>query len=83
MTDFNWYIDGTIVLVYLIGTISLGLFMRHFVKNVDDYLVAGRKLDLHLGIASLAATEFGIVTCMSNAQLGYNYGFAESARVLL
>jgi len=34
------------------------------------------KVDLHLGIASLAATEFGIVTCMANAQLGYNYGFS-------
>lgn len=76
MTLFNWYIDGSIVLVYLLGTISLGLFMRRFVQNVDDYLVAGRKVDLSLGIASLSATEFGIVTCMANAQLGYKYGFA-------
>ncbi len=76
MTNFNWYIDGSIILIYLAGTIFAGLMMRRFVRNVDDYLVAGRKVDLYLGIASLAATEFGIVTCMANAQLGYKYGFA-------
>lgn len=76
MTNFNWYIDGTIILLYLIGIITVGLWMRQFVKDVADYLVAGRKVDLYLGIASLAATEFGIVTCMANAQLGYQYGFA-------
>lgn len=76
MTNFNWYIDGSIVIIYLIVIISIGLWMRRFVHNVADYLVAGRQVDLYLGIASLAATEFGIVTCMANAELGYKYGFA-------
>jgi SSS family solute:Na+ symporter len=31
---------------------------------------------VYLGIASLAATEFGIVTCMYTAQNGYEKGFA-------
>ena len=75
MTNFNWYIDGSIILIYIIGTLIAGLMMRRYVKNVDDYLVAGRQVNLYLGIASLAATEFGIVTCMANAQLGYKYGF--------
>ena len=76
MTNFNWLIDGPIVIIYLIGTVWLGLSVRRYVKGVNDYLVAGRKVDLYLGIASLAATEFGIVTCMANAQLGYKYGLA-------
>lgn len=33
-------------------------------------------MNLHLGIASLAATEFGVVTCMYAAQNGYQMGFA-------
>jgi SSS family solute:Na+ symporter len=33
-------------------------------------------MDVFLGIASLAATEFGIVTCMYTAEAGYRYGFA-------
>ena len=50
--------------------------VRKYVQSVNDYLVAGRQVDVYLGIASLAATEFGIVTCMANAELGYKYGFA-------
>lgn len=75
MTNFNYFIDGPILLAYLIGTIMLGLSVRRYLQGVQDYLVAGRRMDLYLGIASLAATEFGIVTCMANAQLGYKYGF--------
>src|SRR4029450_13715701 len=33
-------------------------------------------MDVYLGIASVAATEFGIVTCMYTAQNGYEKGFA-------
>ena len=76
MTNFNWYVDGGIIVIYLIGTIAAGLYVRKYVKNVSDFLVADRSVDLYLGIASLAATEFGIATCMANAELGYNYGFA-------
>ncbi len=76
MTNFNWYVDGSIILLYLIVTITAGLMVRKYVKGVADYLVAGRQVDVYLGIASLAATEFGIVTCMANAELGYKYGFA-------
>ena len=75
MTNFNWYIDGSILLIYLVGTITAGLLVRSYVRNIADFLVAGRRVDLYLGIASLAATEFGIVSCMANAELGYKYGF--------
>ncbi|MFK5974508.1 MAG: hypothetical protein QM485_14650 [Flavobacteriaceae bacterium] len=67
MTNFDSLIDGGIVLVYLAGTITAGLWVRRYVKNLNDFLVAGRSVNLYLGIASLAATEFGIATCMANA----------------
>ncbi len=76
MTNFNWYVDGVIVLFYLAGTLTAGLYVRRYVRKLDDFLVAGRKVDLYLGIASLSATEFGIATCMANAELGFKYGFA-------
>jgi SSS family solute:Na+ symporter len=76
MTGFNWPIDGSIVGLYLLVTMAAGIAMRRYVGRVDDFLVAGREMDVFLGIASLAATEFGIVTCMYAAQLGYLHGFA-------
>lgn len=76
MTQFNWYVDGTIVLLYLIGTVTAGLLVRKYIFRVDDFLLAGRNVNMYLGIASLSATEFGIATCMANAELGFKYGFS-------
>ena len=76
MTNFNWLLDGSIVGVYLLATMIAGLMVRKYVGGVEDFLVAGREMDVYLGVASLAATEFGIVTCMYTAQNGYEKGFA-------
>lgn len=70
------FLDASIVGFYLLLTIIAGLAVRKFVGKVEHYLVAGREMNLYLGIASLAATEFGIVTCMYTAQNGYKMGFA-------
>lgn len=76
MTLFDPILDTSIVLVYIAGTVMAGLMVRKYVLNVDDFLLAGRSVNLYLGIASLSATEFGIATCMANAELGFKYGFA-------
>lgn len=76
MSQFSWWIDGSIVGLYLLGTMLAGVWMRRHVRRVEDFLVAGREMNLYLGIASLAATEFGIITCMYTAQAGYTLGFA-------
>ncbi|MBI4658837.1 MAG: sodium:solute symporter family protein [Verrucomicrobia bacterium] len=70
------FIDLAIVGVYLLACLTAGLWMRRFVRGVEDFAVAGREMDLNLGIASLAATELGLVTVMYTAQLGYEKGFA-------
>ena len=76
MSNFSWPIDGSLAGVYLVVTLAAGLAVRKYVGKVEDLLVAGREMKLYLGIASLAATEFGIITCMYTAQAGYKYGFA-------
>jgi SSS family solute:Na+ symporter len=53
-----------------------GLAVRRYVGNVEHFLVAGREMNVYLGVASLAATEFGVVTCMYTAEAGYRYGFS-------
>lgn len=78
MTRFNWLVDGSIVGVYLLLTMVAGLMVRKYVSKVEHFLVAGREMNVYLGIASLAATEFGIITCMYTAQAGFNNGFAGS-----
>ena len=77
MSNFS-FLDGSIVGAYLLATMIAGIIMRKYVGKVEHFLIAGREMDLYLGIASLAATEFGIVTCMYTAQNGYEFGFAGS-----
>lgn len=74
MSHFSW-IDGSIVGLYLLATMVAGLAVRKYVGKVEHFLVAGREMNVYLGVASLAATEFGIVTCMYTAQNGYDKGF--------
>jgi len=69
-------LDGSIVGLYLLVTMIAGVMVRKYVGKVEDFLVAGREMNVYLGIASLAATEFGIVTCMYTAQNGFTKGFA-------
>ena len=76
VTNFSWLVDGSIVGLYLVLTMVAGLMVRKYVGKVEHFLVAGREMNLFLGIASLAATEFGIITCMYTAQAGYEFGFA-------
>ncbi len=76
MTHFDGLVDGSIVGLYLLATMIAGVMVKRYVGKVEHFLVAGREMDVYLGIASLAATEFGIVTCMYTAQAGYEYGFA-------
>jgi solute:Na+ symporter, SSS family len=69
-------IDWIIIIVYLGGCMAAGIWMRRFVRGVEDFTVAGREMDVNLGIASLAATELGVITVMYAAQAGYQKGFA-------
>ena len=75
-TNFNWLLDGSIVGLYLLITMIAGIWVRRYVGKVEHFLVAGREMNLYLGVASLAATEFGIVTAMYTAQAGYTRGFS-------
>ena len=75
MSNFSW-VDGSIVGVYLLATMTAGIMVRKYVGRVETFLIAGREMNVYLGIASLASTEFGIVTCMYAAQNGFDNGFA-------
>ncbi|MCY2992438.1 MAG: hypothetical protein NTY19_31845 [Planctomycetota bacterium] len=53
MTNFDWLLDGSIVGLYLLATMVAGLMVRKYVARVDHFLVAGREMDVYLGIASI------------------------------
>ncbi len=69
-------IDWIILVVYLAGTVFVGLWARKYVETMEGYFVAGRKVKVALGSATLIATEIGVVTFMYFGQLGYLTGFS-------
>jgi len=77
------FIDWIIVFFYLAATLGAGLYGKRYVFGVSEFLVAGRKLGLHVGIATLAATEIGTVTFMYYAELGFKTGFASFVNGLI
>ncbi|MHB8898251.1 MAG: sodium:solute symporter family protein [Thermoguttaceae bacterium] len=67
-------IDWGIIAVYIVICSVAGIRMRRYVKDVDDFAVASREVETSLGVASLAATEVGIVTVVYTAQMGFTNG---------
>lgn len=45
-------------------------------NDLAEYFVSGRDLDLKTAIATLGATEIGLITIAYNAQKGFNEGFS-------
>ncbi len=71
-TGLDWAIVG----FYLLATVGIGLFANRYIKNMADYVVAGRSLKTSLCIATLVSSEMGLVTVMYAAQKGFTGGFA-------
>lgn len=71
-STFDWALVG----VYVLLAFAIGMMARKKITNIADYLVAGRHVRYNLGVASLVATELGLVTMMYFAEQGYRFGFA-------
>ncbi len=69
-------LDWVIVIVYPLISLGIGLYVRKFIVNMQDFVVAGRGIGVFLGIASMTGTELGLITVMYSAQKGFTGGFA-------
>jgi SSS family solute:Na+ symporter len=68
---FDWFL----VVAFLIFYGWLGLSARKRAGTLDDFLVMGRKLGPIWGVATLSATETGLVTLIYFAEEAYLAGF--------
>lgn len=57
------------------ASVVIGIIARRRVADLDDFLVAGRRLRSFWGIATLASTEMGLVTIIYFSQEAYANGF--------
>ncbi len=69
-------LDWIIVVVYLVGTVFIGFYARRYIRDMADYVVAGRSLGSCISIATMLGSEIGLVTVMYMSQKGFTGGFA-------
>ena len=69
-------LDWVLTVVYLLASVTLGIWAKRYVENLAGYMVAGRKVKVSLGIATFVATELGTVTYVYYGELGYVAGFS-------
>jgi len=74
-TNFS-LVDWCIVVGYLVAVVAFGVYIRRYISNVTDFMVAGRGLKTFLAVATMIGTELGLVTVMYSAQKGFTGGFA-------
>jgi len=68
--------DWAIVIVFLVASTIAGMWAMKYIRDMDDYVVAGRSVRTYLGVASMIAAELGLVTVMYSAQMGFTSAFA-------
>lgn len=69
-------IDWIIVSVYICIPVVIGVIVKKYIRQLSDFILAGRSLKLFIAIASLTGTELGLVTVMYNSELGFKHGFS-------
>jgi len=74
-TNFST-LDWCIVVGYLLAVVAVGIYVKRYVSNVTDFMVAGRGLKTFLAVATMIGTELGLVTVMYSSQKGFTGGFA-------
>jgi SSS family solute:Na+ symporter len=68
--------DWAIVVAFLVASTVAGMWAMRYIRDMDDYVVAGRSVRTYLGVASIIASELGLVTVMYSAQMGFSSAFA-------
>jgi len=69
-----WLVVLFIAIFFLIRLV-IGIWASRKVEDNTDYVVAGRRLPIHMAAASIMATWFAAETLMGASETAYDYGF--------
>jgi SSS family transporter len=72
--DYAWLVVLFIALFFLVRLV-VGIWASRKVQDNTDYVVAGRRLPIHMAAASIMATWFAAETLMGASETAYDYGF--------
>jgi len=72
--QYAWLVILFIAIFFAIRII-VGVWASRKVQDNTDYVVAGRRLPIHMAAASIMATWFAAETLMGASETAYDYGF--------
>ncbi|KAF0112028.1 MAG: sodium solute transporter superfamily protein [Chloroflexi bacterium] len=72
--EYAWLVILFIAIFFAIR-LAVGIWAGRKVQDNTDYVVAGRRLPIHMAAASIMATWFAAETLMGASQTAYDYGF--------
>ncbi len=67
-------LDGVIIVLYLLGTVAIGVVVNRYIHNVAGYMVGGRAAGSALNAATMIGTNLGLVTLMYASIEGFTRG---------
>ena len=67
--DWTW--DWIVILAYLIGTITFGLWVSRKQDDLEDYFLGGRNIPWGAALLSMIATEISAATFLGAPEQGY------------
>jgi SSS family solute:Na+ symporter len=67
---------SVVVGLYLLVMLLIGMYASKNIKDKDDFLLAGRRLGLGMGAATLAATMMGGGFVIGGGEWGFTYGLS-------
>ena len=70
--------DTTIVLVYLVGVLTLGVLFSRYVRNSGDFFLAGKALPFWAVGMSIVVSDIGATDFIAVAGGTYRYGLAQA-----
>ena len=73
--DYAWLVVLFIAIFFAVR-IAVGVWAGSKVQDNEDYVVAGRRLPIHMAAASIMATWFAAETLMGASETAYDYGFS-------
>ncbi len=72
--EYAWLVFLFIAIFFAVRLV-VGIWAGKKVQDNTDYVVAGRRLPIHMAAASIMATWFAAETLMGASETAYDYGF--------
>ena len=68
------WIDSSIIIIYFIAVLGVGIYLKRFTKTGKDFFLAGREMTAWVAGLSFLAANLGSLELMGWAGMAYKYG---------